>query len=154
MLPPDATSVQDDLRTLLKPISWPRREPLIMRSLIEWFHESGLSPTVRLQSSIPPEQQSRNQLSIEEIAEDLRLWPSELYSEEDNENLPPVRLIATDGSFRVQPRGLADIIAPEHELRSQGKGAGGIVFLPPLGMMKLETLRMVFGLSVTLQSQE
>ena len=130
-LPADASQVTDELRRLTKPARWPRRKPLIMRSLIEWFDESGLSPTVRLQSILPPEERDRTSLAISTIAEDLRLWPSDIYSDEDNANLPPIRLIATDGSFRVQPRSLADIITPERELRNHGKGAGGIVFLPP-----------------------
>ena len=130
-LPADASQVTDELRRLTKPARWPRRKPLIMRSLIEWFDESGLSQTVRLPSILPPEERDRSSLAISTIAEDLRLWPSDIYSDEDNANLPPIRLIATDGSFRVQPRGLADIITPERELRNHGKGAGGIVFLPP-----------------------
>ena len=72
-----------------------------MRSLIEWFDESSLSPTVRLPSLLSLEERDRSYIAISTIAEDLRLWPSDIYSEEDNANLPPVRLIATDGSFRV-----------------------------------------------------
>jgi hypothetical protein len=104
---------------------------MIIRSLIEWFDESGLAPALRLPNPASAQARQYNNTSIVSLAEDLRLWPSELYEEEDNANLPPLRLLATDGSFKVKPRGLHDIITPEHILRNHGKGSGGMVFLPP-----------------------
>jgi hypothetical protein len=74
---------------------------MMIRSLIEWFHESGLAPTLRLPNPASAQARQYNNTSIVSLAEDLRLWPSELYEEEDNANLPPLRLLATDGSFKV-----------------------------------------------------
>ena len=54
-----------------------------------------------------------------------------MHANEDNANHPVLRLIATDGSFKIQPREAFDIITPERDLRNIGKGAGMIVFLPP-----------------------
>jgi hypothetical protein len=38
----------------------------------------------------------RNSTSIVNLAEDLRLYPSKIYSNEDNANLSLMRLMATD----------------------------------------------------------
>ena len=77
------------------------------------------------------QQESDPSQSIQDFAEHNRLWPSDWYGEEDNENLPPVHLIATDGSFTITPESTADILKSEHDLRCTGKGAAGIVLIPP-----------------------
>jgi len=120
-LPPSTTTTQDELRTLSPPTHWPSAKKYTARSLIEWFAES----CVRTQ------QTSHNSQSIRDIAEHQRLWPSDWYDEEDNANLPPMRLVATDGSFRITPEGAKDILTPEADLRCTGQGAAGIIFIPP-----------------------
>ena len=92
-LPPSTTSTKDHLKTLSSPAHWPPQRRYTARSMIEWFDQSGVSPCVRTQQESDPSQ------SIQDFAEHHRLWPSDWYGEEDNENLPPVHLIATDGSF-------------------------------------------------------
>jgi hypothetical protein len=124
-LPPAATSTADYLRTLSSPARWPNQKKYTARSIIEWFAESKLSPCVRT------EQSSANSQSIKDIAEHQRLWPSDWYDDEDNSNLPPLRLVATDGSFTIVPEGAKDILLAEADLRCTGQGAAGIVFIPP-----------------------
>jgi hypothetical protein len=65
------------------------------------------------------------------LAEVLRLYPSKIYSHKDNENLPQMQLMATDGSYIVTPRDCSDILTSESKIRDTGRGAGGIVFLSP-----------------------
>jgi hypothetical protein len=124
-LPPSTTSTKDHLRTLSSPAHWPPQRRYTARSMIEWFDQSGVSPCVRTQQESDPSQ------SIQDFAEHHRLWPSDWYGEEDNENLPPLHLIATDGSFTITPEKTADILKSEHDLRCTGKGAAGIVLIPP-----------------------
>ena len=42
----------------------------------------------------------------------------------------PLRLFATDGSYKAEPENLSDILTAESLIRDKGEGAGGIVFLP------------------------
>jgi glycerol-3-phosphate dehydrogenase len=70
-------------------------------------------------------------MSIVSLAEDLRLYTNKIYSNEDNENHPPIQLMATDGSYIVTPQDCSDILIYESNIRDTGKGAGRIVFLPP-----------------------
>jgi len=130
-LPVTSSTVTKDIRTFSPPATWPRNRRFIVRSLIEWLHQSDLAPCCRLPDQVPHDDQSRTNTSIRDIAEHLLLWPNSDYTDEDNANLPVIRLIATDGSFKIQPRGAFDIITPERDLRDIGKGTGGIVFLPP-----------------------
>jgi len=137
-LPPSSSSTTNHLRTLTLPtndknnVSWPHKK-YTARSLLEWFHESGLTICCPIPDPTPREDQPRHNLSIADLAEDLHLWPSSIYDDEDNEpcNLRPVRLVATDGSFTIKPRGTFDVITPEHDLRCCGEGGGGFILLPP-----------------------
>ncbi len=72
----------------------------------------------------------RNNISIINLAGHLRLHRSELYADEDNNDLPPMQMMATDGSFVITPKDSSDILTSETDLRDTGKGAGGIAFLP------------------------
>ena len=119
------------LTTVAGSPKWPRGKPLTARSTIEWLAESKLSACCRVANADERHVQERNSTSIADLAEDLRLYPSDIYSDEDNAHLPPIRLLATDGSFTVQPRDTSDILTSETSLRDAGTGAGGIVFLPP-----------------------
>ena len=136
-LPPTTTSTTNYLRTISPPtnkkqeISWPQGKRFLVRSLVEWFHQSNLSITLSLNNPTLREDQDRNNRSIADLAEDLRLWPSNIWDDEDNENLPPVRLVATDGSFKIKPRGIFDLLTSEYELQRHGEGAAGIIVLPP-----------------------
>ena len=119
------------IKTIRPPNQWSAPYGHIMaRSLVSWAHRSGLQLASRVYESPEEERaQIRNQTSIQEVAELLHLWPSELYHEDDD--LREVRLFATDGSFTIQPTSIRDILTPEAQLRDQGKGAGGIVLIPP-----------------------
>jgi hypothetical protein len=68
-----------------------------------------------------------NNTRIVNLAEDLRLYPSDIYSKEENKNLPPMQLMATDGSYIVTPRDCSDILTSESNIRDTGNGAGRIV---------------------------
>jgi hypothetical protein len=122
-LPESTSSATDHLRTLKPPIRWQNKKRYTARSLTEWFSEAELSMTGRLPKQ--GEEYAPND-PISGLAEQLRLWPYDLYSEEDNADLPPIRLVATDGSFRIQPRG-----AGEADLGWTGSGAGAVLFLAP-----------------------
>jgi hypothetical protein len=124
-LPPDTTSTVNNLLTISPPHKWPRQKRYTIRSLVEWFEQSKLNMCYRTQ------QTQAGSVSIQNMAEHLRLWPSEDWAQEDNDNLPPISLVATDGSFIVTPRGAMDILTSEYDLRCSGKGAAGIIFLPP-----------------------
>ena len=136
-LPPTTTSTTNLLRTISPPrnkkqeIAWPPGQRYTIRSLVEWLHQSNLSMCCRSEDPTPREEQDRSNKTIADLAEDLRLWPSSIYSEEDNADLPPIRLVATDGSFRVEPRGIFDLLTSEYDLRQHGTGAAGVVFIPP-----------------------
>jgi hypothetical protein len=135
-LPTTASFTVDLLETLTLPtdasntVKWPKRH-YVARSLLEWFHESGLSICRQHPDPRPREDQPRTNLSIADLAEHMLLWPNDLYDDEDNANLPPIRLVATDGSFTTHPRGTYDILASEHDLQTCGSGGGSAVFVPP-----------------------
>jgi hypothetical protein len=135
-LPASTSTTVDFIRTLRPPmnemneVAWPNKRYTV-RSLVEWFHQSGLSMCCTTQDPRTREEMPHFNESIADLAEDLRLWPSQSYSDEDNADLPPIRLVATDGSFSTKPRGAYDIITSESELRCCGTGGGGIVFIPP-----------------------
>jgi hypothetical protein len=57
---------------------------------------------------------TRNNTSIVNLAQDLQLYPSEIYSDEDNENLLPMQLMVTDGSYIITPRDCSDILTSEY----------------------------------------
>jgi len=124
--PPDTP-----LRFIEPPVKWPSsKKHIFARSLVEWSKESGLQLASRVYETPEEERaQIRNNTSLQELAEHLHLWPSEIYAEDDE--LRPVQFFATDGSYAVQPESTKDIITAEIHLRDRGKGAGGIVFMPP-----------------------
>ena len=129
-LPPSASETKDFIRRVSPPDKWPTKR-LFVRSLLEWWHESKLTMSCRL---IDPRTQDENyshNRSLATLAQDLRLHPSVLYSDEDNLNLPLMRLTCSDGSFVIKPRGHFDIITCQDVLNCIGTGSGGIVFLPP-----------------------
>jgi hypothetical protein len=118
------------LKTVTAYQKWPR-ERFTARSIIEWLAESKLRVCCRLDNNDEQrEALMRNNISIINPAGHLRLHPSELYSDEDNNDLPPMQMMATDGSFIITPKDSSDILTSESDLRDTGKGAGGIVFLP------------------------
>ena len=129
-LPPECTAEANYLRTLSPPGHWPHTK-LTTRSLVEWFSQAGLALNYQTENPTHCDSNIRTNTSLSDLAEDLQLWPSDIYSPDSNANLPPIRLVATDGSFEVQPRGMYDLLTPETELRRHGTGSGGIVFLPP-----------------------
>ena len=130
-LPPETSTTTEFVRRLSPPSKWPQRRFLV-RSLIEWWHESDLTLSQRLTDPVTQDINYSNNLSLQSLAQDLRLHPDyALYSEEDNQNLPLIRLACSDGSFTVRPRGHYDIITSQGLLNCIGTGAGGIVFLPP-----------------------
>jgi len=75
----------------------------------------------------------KQHLTIEhlfDLAIQLELWPDDPEMHPDGQNLMALRFYATDGSFNVTPESVRDILTSEPRLRSRGKGAGGIVFMP------------------------
>ena len=112
-----------------EPDHWPT-QALTARSLMEWAGESGLQLALR-RFDTPEEimHNRNNQNTITEMAQLLDLWPDPRRATEIEE-LTPLRFFATDGSFKAEPNGLADILTGESRLRNHGKGAGGIVFIP------------------------
>jgi hypothetical protein len=131
-LPQPTLPGEEHLKTVTTPREWPRKKHFTARSIIEWLAESKLRACCRLEDTEEEiAARTRNNTSIVNLAEDLRLYPSEIYSDEDNENLPPMQLMATDGSYIITPRDCSDILTSESNIRDTGKGAGGIVFLPP-----------------------
>jgi hypothetical protein len=62
-----------------------------------------------------------------ELAQELDLWPdSRVRGLTEREDLTPLRLFATDGSYKAEPTGAADVITPESMIRDNGKEAGGM----------------------------
>jgi hypothetical protein len=130
-LPTKCTQTQDHVRRISCPTSWPVKKRFFARSLVEWFENSGLTMAKRAVDPATLDKNYSDNRRLDTMAEDLRLHPCALYTEEDNQNLPLIRLTCTDGSFNVQPRGLYDLITAEETLNCIGTGAGGVVFLPP-----------------------
>ena len=137
-LPASASDTVDFVQSLHPPpghqadtFTWPQRRFLV-RSLIEWWHQSGLKLSRRLIDPAITDVNHSDNRSLRTLAQSLRLHPDyALYSEEDNHNLPLIRLTCTDGSFTIKPRGHFDIITAQDILNCIGTGAGGMVFLPP-----------------------
>ena len=137
-LPDSASSTVDFLQSLHPTqgkregtFYWPQKRFLV-RSLIEWWHQSGLKLSRRLPNPATMDVNHSDNKSLRTLAQSLRLHPDyALYSDEDNQNLPLIRLTCTDGSFTIKPRGHFDIITAQDILNCIGTGAGGMVFLPP-----------------------
>jgi hypothetical protein len=125
-----AVGPEDPLRLLVSPPPEEWSCALTARSLLEWTAESGLQIARREFATTEEEIHNRaNQTTITELAQKLKLWPDprELTEIED---LMPLRLFATDGSFKAEPNSLADILTSEAALRDAGEGAGGFVCVP------------------------
>lgn len=108
--------------------SWPSLA-ITSCSLIEWAHESKLLLACRTGTTSSEDIIAADHNTIAELAYDLDLWPDPRRSNELCD-CTLLRLFATDGSYEAEPKSLADILTPEKTLRDQGKGAGGIVFIP------------------------
>lgn len=128
-LPPSTSTTKDFVTRLGAPARWPR-ERFFARSIIEWLTEAGLNLAKRSIDPATLDENFSDNRRLDTMAEDLRLHPCSLYSDEDNQNLPRKLLTCTDGSFDVRPRGYYDIITAESELNCIGLGSGGMVFLP------------------------
>jgi hypothetical protein len=70
-----------------------------------------------------------NQDIITELVQLLDFWPDPRRAT-TTEDLTPLRLFATDGSYKAEPNNAAEIFTSESIIRDKGKGAGGFVFFP------------------------
>ena len=129
-LPPRCSTSVDHLTSLTDPYTWPHQS-FFVRSLVEWFTQSGLVISQRHTDPATLDENYSDNRTMRTLAESLRLRPCNLSSDEDNATLPPIRLACSDGSFTVTPRGHFDIVTSEATLRCIGRGAGGIILLPP-----------------------
>jgi hypothetical protein len=99
--------------------------------MIKFLAESKLRACCRLKDTVEETAaQKRNNTSVVNLAEDLWLYPNEIYSDTDNENLPQLQLMATDGSYIITLQDCSDILTSDSNIRDTYKGAGGIDFLP------------------------
>ena len=64
-----------------------------------------------------------------ELAQLLDLWPDPRRAT-TIEDLIPLRLFATDGSYKAEPDKAAEILTAESIIRDRGEGAGGFVLFP------------------------
>jgi hypothetical protein len=88
-----------------------------------------------------------NQDTITELAQLLDVW-LDPHRATTTENLTPLRLFATDGSYKAEPDNAAEILTSESIIRDKGKGAGGIVFFP------YSTYTTVHGVQITSNQPE
>jgi hypothetical protein len=122
--------------------------PLTARSLLEWAGESGLQLAQREVETSEEEIHNRNnQDTITELAQLLDFWPDPRRAT-TTEDLTPLRLFATDGSYKAEPDNAAEILTSESIIRDKGKGAGGIVFFPH------NTYTPVHGVQITSNQPE
>jgi hypothetical protein len=130
---PQPTLPGDELlKTVTVHQSWPQKTRFTARSVIEWLTESKLRVCHRMGNNDEErEALMRNNTSIVSLAGLLQLQPNKLFSDEDNANLPLMQVMATDSSFIITSKNFSDILTSETDLRDTGKGAGGIVFIPP-----------------------
>jgi hypothetical protein len=104
--------------------------PLTAHSLLEWAEESGLQLVQSEVETLEEEIHNlNNQDTITELAQLLDFLPDPRRAT-TTEYLTPLRLFATDGSYKAEPDNAAEILTSESIIRDKGKGVGGIVFFP------------------------
>ena len=130
-IPQPVHPIDTPLRTLVcpPPNEWPT-QALTARSLVEWAAESDLILANRVfQTTDEMRYERQNDNTIHELAQELDLCMDPMRHIEV-QDLTTLSLFATDGSYKAETTGAQDVITSEAMLRDQGKGAGGIVFIP------------------------
>jgi hypothetical protein len=122
-------SPEDPVRMLPCPASgqW-TKWPLMARSLLEWAGESGLQLAQREVETPEEDIHNRNnQDKITELAQLLEFWPDPRRAA-TTEDLTPLRLFATYGSYKAEQENTDKILTLEPAIHDNGKRAEGIIF--------------------------
>ena len=141
---PHTTLPTNQSINILQTTNWPTKRSYTARSFVEWAKESNMSlANRRFLTKKEHQQHLKNDSELARCAKQVQLWPDkEQWG--DSQTLPHMSAFFTDGSYKPQAATTSDILTPDQQLRDNGEGGGGIVFVPTFYLYNTITNEPIF----------